>query len=69
VSGKESSNGKILYERCCSVNPRSYSIESKQEINKDWFRSGDSVGVCGATSTPKWLLEEVADYLNNLSNG
>ena len=69
VSGKESSNGKILYELCCSVNPRSYSIEGKQEINKEWFQSGDSVGVCGATSTPKWLLEEVAEYLNNLSNG
>lgn len=69
VSGKESSNGKILYELCHSVNPRSFSIECKSEIKREWFLEGDSVGVCGATSTPKWLLEEVAEYLINLPNG
>lgn len=69
VSGKESSNGKILFELCRSVNPWSYSIECKSEIKKEWFSEGDSVGVCGATSTPKWLLEEVAEYLINLPNG
>lgn len=69
VSGKESSNGKILFELCRSVNPRSFSIECKTEIKREWFSEGDSVGVCGATSTPKWLLEEVADYLINLPNG
>ncbi|MEA5005177.1 MAG: primosomal protein N' [Rikenellaceae bacterium] len=63
VSGKESSNGKILFESCKSVNPRSYKIESIEEIEKGWFNDGDSVGVCGATSTPKWLLEEVAGYI------
>lgn len=69
VSGKESSNGKILFELCRSVNPWSYSIECKCEIKREWFSEGDSVGVCGATSTPKWLLEEVAEYLINLPNG
>ncbi|MFA6334450.1 MAG: 4-hydroxy-3-methylbut-2-enyl diphosphate reductase [Bacteroidales bacterium] len=66
VTGKESSNGRILFESCRSVNPRSYSIESIDEIKKEWFNDGDSVGVCGATSTPMWLLEEVANFL--LSN-
>lgn len=69
VSGKESSNGKILFELCRSVNPRSFSIECKSEIKREWLSEGDSVGVCGATSTPKWLLEEVAEYLINLPNG
>jgi len=64
VSGKESSNGKILYESCKSVNPRSYSIESTGDIKKEWLKDGDSVGVCGATSTPMWLLEDVAQFLS-----
>ncbi len=64
VTGKESSNGKILYESCRSANKRSYKIESISEIKRDWFRNGDSVGVCGATSTPMWLLEEVAKFLS-----
>lgn len=64
VTGKESSNGKILYECCKSANPRSYSIESTDEIRREWFIDGDSVGVCGATSTPMWLLEDVAHFLS-----
>lgn len=60
VSGRESSNGKVLYDTCLSVNPRSYKIESISEIEKSWFNLGDSVGICGATSTPMWQLEEVA---------
>ncbi len=63
VTGKESSNGKILFESCKSVNPRSYRIESIDEIKLEWFNNGDSVGVCGATSTPMWLLEEVANSI------
>jgi 4-hydroxy-3-methylbut-2-enyl diphosphate reductase len=63
VSGKESSNGKILYDLCHKENPRSYKIETKDEIDLSWFNEGDSVGICGATSTPKWLLENIADYL------
>ena len=64
VSGKESSNGKVLFESCKSVNKRSYSIERPEEIKESWFKPGDSVGVCGATSTPMWLLQEVAVYIS-----
>ena len=60
VAGKSSSNGKVLSDLCRSVNPRTYLVNSAAQIEADWFRSGQSVGVCGATSTPKWLLEEVA---------
>lgn len=67
VSGKESSNGKILFDVCLKENHRSYKIETKEEIASEWFRDGDSVGICGATSTPKWLLEDVADYLRQFS--
>ena len=60
VAGKSSSNGKVLSDLCRSVNPRTYLVNSAAPIEAGWFRSGQSVGVCGATSTPKWLLEEVA---------
>ena len=65
VSGVSSSNGKVLCELCRSRNPRTYHISSVEEINPSWFRPDDSVGVCGATSTPRWLLEEVAKNLQN----
>ena len=68
VSGKESSNGKILYDVCLKENPRSYKIESKDEIDPSWFRDGDSIGICGATSTPKWLLEEIGEHLRQFSS-
>lgn len=63
VSGKASSNGKVLCELCKSLNIRTYHIDSVSEIKREWFRADDKVGVCGATSTPKWLLEEVAEYI------
>lgn len=66
VCGKESSNGKILSELCRSVNPRTYSVEHHDEIDPQWFDSEDFAGICGATSTPKWQLEEVANYLKNI---
>jgi len=59
VSGKASSNGKILCGLCRNTNIRTYHIESSDELRPQWFRSDDNVGVCGATSTPRWLLEEV----------
>lgn len=59
VSGRESSNGKVLFDLCRSVNPRAYWLENAAQIEADWFRDGDSVGICGATSTPKWQLEEI----------
>ena len=59
VSGSESSNGKVLFELCRSVNPRTYRLENASQINPAWFHDGDKVGICGATSTPKWQLEEI----------
>ncbi|MBR4525175.1 MAG: 4-hydroxy-3-methylbut-2-enyl diphosphate reductase [Bacteroidales bacterium] len=66
VSGKDSSNGKVLCELCRSANIRTWHIGSAAGLRREWFRPDDSVGVCGATSTPKWLLEEVADAIKNL---
>ena len=63
VSGKASSNGKVLCDLCKSLNIRTYHITSASEIKRDWFRADDTVGVCGATSTPKWLLEEVTNEI------
>lgn len=60
VAGEASSNGKVLFDLCRKANPRSFRIGSVEEIDPSWVREGDSVGICGATSTPKWLLEEVA---------
>jgi 4-hydroxy-3-methylbut-2-en-1-yl diphosphate reductase len=64
VCGNESSNGKVLYDICKSVNNNSYIISDKTEIKKEWIKSAKSVGICGATSTPKWLMEEVAEFIN-----
>ena len=66
VAGKESSNGRVLCDLCASVNPRTHKVGSVAEIDPSWFSVADSVGVCGATSTPKWLLEEVAGHIKNL---
>lgn len=66
VSGKHSSNGNVLYNLCRNVNSRSYRVSSQDEIDPSWFRDGDSVGVCGATSTPKWLLEKIAAALGGI---
>jgi len=59
VSGRESSNGKVLYELCHSCNPRSYWLEDEDGLDASWFNDGESVGICGATSTPKWQLENI----------
>jgi 4-hydroxy-3-methylbut-2-en-1-yl diphosphate reductase len=67
VSGKKSSNGKALYEVCKSVNPNSYFIEDENEIIPEWFSGCSSVGICGATSTPMWLMEKVARFVEHFS--
>lgn len=67
VAGKASSNGKVLCDLCKSLNIRTYHIDSVSEIKREWFRADDRVGVCGATSTPKWLLEEVAENILDLN--
>ena len=66
VSGKESSNGKMLFSVCKTVNPNSWFISSPDELKKEWFRGVNSVGVCGATSTPKWLIDLVRDTIISL---
>ncbi|MGX5689934.1 4-hydroxy-3-methylbut-2-enyl diphosphate reductase [Arcticibacter tournemirensis] len=59
VSGKKSSNGKVLYEVCRKYNPDTYFISGVEELKADMFHPGDKVGICGATSTPLWLMEKV----------
>jgi len=59
VSGKKSSNGKVLYQVCKAVNPRSYFVSDENELEDSWFENASSVGICGATSTPLWLMEQV----------
>ncbi len=66
VSGKHSSNGRVLSELCRSVNPRTFNVISPEEIRPEWFLPTDRVGVSGATSTPLWLLEDVAEAVENL---
>lgn len=66
VAGRSSSNGKVLSDLCRSVNPQTYLVRDASEIRPEWLESARTVGVCGATSTPKWLLEEVADGVSSL---
>jgi 4-hydroxy-3-methylbut-2-enyl diphosphate reductase len=61
VAGKDSSNGKVLYEICRSVNPRTYFIETTEDIDPSWYHGVQSVGISGATSTPQWLMEQVRE--------
>jgi 4-hydroxy-3-methylbut-2-enyl diphosphate reductase len=63
VSGTKSSNGKMLYSSCKDENKQSYFISDVNEIREDWFKNISSVGICGATSTPRWLMEEVAEFI------
>ena len=63
VSGRKSSNGKVLFNTCKSVNPNSYLIEGPGEIDSSWIEGVTSVGICGATSTPKWLMEQCRDSI------
>ena len=63
VSGRKSSNGKVLFNECRSVNPHSYHIERDEEIDMVWFAEAKTVGICGATSTPKWLMEHCRDRI------
>lgn len=67
VSGKKSSNGKALYQVCLSENPRSYFIENEEEIEVNWFQNAARVGICGATSTPMWLMEQVKAFVGGIS--
>ncbi|WP_339679475.1 4-hydroxy-3-methylbut-2-enyl diphosphate reductase [Cyclobacterium marinum] len=63
VAGKKSSNGKALYQVCKHINPRSYFVENETEINSDWLNPADKIGICGATSTPMWLMDQVKEHI------
>lgn len=65
VAGTKSSNGKVLYNVCKEVNAQSYFVSSLNEVKPEWFSKGESVGICGATSTPMWLMEDIRDYLSS----
>ena len=66
VSGKKSSNGKVLFNECLSVNPRSHLIDNASELDATLLEGVSSIGICGATSTPKWLMEEVEEAIKKI---
>ncbi len=66
VSGLKSSNGRVLYEACRRVNPRSHLVDTPAALKREWFDGAQSVGVCGATSTPKWLMEDCSHAVRRL---
>jgi len=66
VSGRESSNGKMLYSVCKQINADTHFVSSPEELDKSWFKGKKSTGICGATSTPKWLIENIRDIISNI---
>ena len=69
VCGKKSSNGRVLFSQCLNINPRSYMIDTASEVDPSWLQNCDSIGICGATSTPKWLMEECKIHIQQLFGG
>ena len=67
VCGRKSSNGKVLYNICKEENPNSYNVEEPSEVMAEWFAGAQNVGVCGATSTPLWLMERVAEQIESFN--
>ena len=67
IAGRNSSNGKVLYQICRDANPRTYFVETEGEIQPEWFENADRVGITGATSTPQWLMERVRDVLERMN--
>ncbi len=65
VSGSKSSNGKVLYTVCKETNPNTYFVSNVADVDLAWFTAEDTVGICGATSTPMWLMEQVCERLRN----
>lgn len=66
VAGMKSSNGRILYDQCRQVNPRTYHIANADAVSGRWLTGAESIGICGATSTPRWLMEQVRDSVASL---
>ena len=67
VCGRKSSNGKVLYNECLRVNPNTHLVEDAHEIESSWLEGIQSVGICGATSTPRWLMEQCRDAIQQLA--
>ncbi|SNC68217.1 4-hydroxy-3-methylbut-2-enyl diphosphate reductase [Hymenobacter gelipurpurascens] len=67
VSGRKSSNGKALFSVVNKTNPRSYFVENEQELDEEWFQGAESVGICGATSTPMWLMQRVKERIEGVA--
>ena len=67
VCGSKSSNGRILYGECLEANPQSHLISNEREIDPAWLRGKHSIGICGATSTPRWLMSQVKDYVEQMT--
>lgn len=67
VCGRKSSNGKVLYNICRQANERTFNIEEAGELQREWFEGAESVGICGATSTPKWLMESIAEAILSIN--
>ena len=63
VSGTKSSNGKVLYNVCKEKNEHTFFVSNPDQIDSVWFTPGDSIGICGATSTPMWLMEQVRERI------
>lgn len=68
VSGRKSSNGRVLCDVCRRANQRCYMVEEASELEQQWFEGVESVGICGATSTPRWLMEQVAQAVQTINN-
>lgn len=66
TAGAKSSNGRILFNHCLEVNPRTHLVESPDDIRPEWLDGAEAIGICGATSTPRWLMEQVADHVREL---
>jgi 4-hydroxy-3-methylbut-2-enyl diphosphate reductase len=66
VAGLKSSNGKVLFDVCKENNPNTYFVSNKNELKKDWFNENENIGICGATSTPQWQMEEIKETILTL---
>ena len=64
VCGQKSSNGKILFHECKEINPRTYQVDKPEDIDMEWFQNAKSIGICGATSTPKWLMDKCKNVIS-----
>lgn len=67
VCGQKSSNGKILFHECKEINPNTYQVDKPEDIDMEWFRDAKSIGICGATSTPKWLMDKCKNVISESS--